>query len=372
MVKKITKEIIILGIVFLFISLSNFYGIMIHGWNENATFYAIRLITLIFSGYVLGKISFYLYGKDVKSLLDFYLKCYFILALIGFAIFILFPDSSSFWIFLEKYHIQYVGDPHFKRFISPYFDPNFYGIIACIPFIFSLSLGQFKKEFKYQFLSWFFLVSLILTGSRSGIGSFLILLFYLFFNSNNVMRILRNLKLTLILVIMFIVIVVWNLSQTMFFLERSINIHADPSATSRFSDFQFGVEIFKNYPIFGLGYNYLILFTREHTGLSALHSSILVNLISFGVIFFSIIMAIFIVWWINLNKKCKKLKKDDLFISQLGRRMLFYLLIVVFFSSQFNHCLFYPFWLIPMIALFTYLSSYANESLKNHSFRISE
>ena len=99
-----------------------------------------------------------------------------------------------------------------------------------------------------------------------------------------------------------------------------------------------------------MGYHFLSPFAKEEFRLSTMDSSLLNTLIHFGFLGFSVILSLFLLWsrsqWVNF---CR-IKEKNPSLYNLFKMMYAYLILMIFFTSQFNNCLYYPFWLIPVIA----------------------
>lgn len=309
---------------FFFIAITVFsttYGSFLHGFDSISVFYAIKLSFMIMAGVVIGEILHQRYG--LEECLDFFLRTFTVLLLIGGVIFFVFPKAHLFFAYIENFGIRFYGDPHERRFISPLFDPNYYAAVACLPLI----LSWIRKKY---LLSFFFLLSILLTFSRSGIATCFVLLLF------------RGKNLPL-----FILGVLFG---TIFFYEeiasfwgRIVHIAADESALARLDTFKTGAAFFLRHPFFGVGYHYSSPLFFAEFGRLAPDSSILITLIDFGLIptLFFLFCAFF--WSI------RKLQSSSLF-----NWLYAYLILCIFFTSQFNNLLYYQYWLIPMIALFTF------------------
>ncbi len=336
---------------------SNLWGIMLHGFDLKSFIYSIRLIAMIFSATVLGKIAFLRYGNDLISFFHFFLKTYAMTTLLGFLIFFTFISSEGLWVFLKKFHIVFWGDPHIKRFVSPYFDPNFYSAIACIPLLQSLLLRQYTKKNNYYFLSFFFLLSILLSWSRSGIATLAFLsccILFSFLKSSQFFKIYpSHFGYTIFSLGLLMLLPFFFMDQISFFLDRFLHMNSDDSALGRLFSFQLGWDLFREHPLFGVGYNYLSIFSTQY---SSVDSSLLSTLVYFGLIPFLTAFLLFFFWSYNHFHAINAIKKENPFLHRSFRLFYCYLCIIVFFSCHFNNLLYYQFWLIPMISIFSYFS----------------
>ncbi len=300
------------------ILLSTLYGALLSGFELSPFLYAVKFIAMIGAGVILGETL--LKQKNI----DYFLFVFSAVLILGAIIFFVFPKAHLFFALLDGYGIRFEGDPHLKRFISPFFDPNYYAAIACIPFL--LALSRSKK-----ILASLFALSILLTFSRSGIATLILL------------TVFHLRKIPYILIGAAIV--------TFFFWEelgvRFLEIGQDPSAFARLETFRDGVDLFWEHAFFGFGYHYMAPIFFEEWGRLSPDSSLLITLVDFGLLP-TLAFALYGTFW---SLKHFQKKQDPLF-----RPLYFYLIICIFFTSQFNNLLYYPYWLIPMIALFTYLT----------------
>jgi O-antigen ligase len=318
-----------MGVLF-FIVLSTLYGIGLHGFDLTSILYGIKLCAMISSAVVVGEVLAKRYS--LESCLRFFMGLFSIIVLIGFGIFFVFPKAHLFFSFLDQYGIHFYGDPHERRFISSFLDPNYYAVIACLGLLITLYLRK-------HFLASIFLMSILLTFSRSGIATCCLL--FLFFP--------RRWGLFLVVAILGGVLF-W--SQTHFFWERLLSFGEDPSALARLETWQLGIQLFWERPLFGIGYHFLApVFEQEMNRLST-DSSFLITLIDFGLIPTLLFLGLGALW--TIHSWYRLVKSHRQFFAYLW----IYLMICLVFTSQFNNLLYYQYWLIPMIALFTFLTSY--------------
>jgi hypothetical protein len=358
---------------------SSLYGAALNGFDLGATFYAIRLILLIVCGFQVGEIFFNRFGD---SLLSFYKAInyyYTIQAIFGFCIYIAFRDSQLLWAFLGRLGVSYGGDPHIGRFVSVYLDPNFYSVIAIIPLIAMLRLVRLSPSKKNYSCLVIVLLSFLFTWSRSGMATLFILLFYLLYNRMAKFRtILIGCKILLsifIVLLSAIIIVAWRFNDATFFFLRLIGFSVDKSAIGRWDSFKSGLEILYQHPILGVGYNYLRKYLAEGSH-SSIDSSVLSTFVNFGPVVSMLFICVLVIYLYKFIRSCESVKIKNREICFVGNIYSVYLLTVIMFSSLFNNILYYQFWLIPMVAIYTYLSLcikklrviYSEESIKPFSF----
>ncbi len=305
------------------IALSTLYGVILNGFDLVSVMYSCKLMAMIISGVVLGE----LITKEQM------LRIFTYVLIIGGLIFFLFPKAHLFFQLLEGYGVRFIGDPHERRFISPFLDPNYYGAIACIPLILSYHL---KK--KGLFL--LFLTSILLTFSRSGIttATFLSMGFLL------AHRWKIRVKISSMVTFLGLVGVSLFYSRDIgCLIERTLHFLEDPSALSRFESIKTGLSYFILRPFFGVGHNYVSFLFTEDLQTHVLDSSLLFILINFGLIPTLAFAAYGLFWTLQHIQR-----------GVFGW-LYIYLLICILFTSLFNHLLFFPYWLIPMVGLFTHL-----------------
>jgi len=345
--QKMLMAVLSIGVLF-----SCFYGSIYSGFELKAFIYALRLVCMLWSGVLLGSLFFKKFQDDINAFLAFFLKAYLAALVLGLGIYFLFPSAGQFWEFLSENNIVFHGDPHSSRFVSVYFDPNFYAAIACIPFLISVTLFGSTRSMKYLLYAGLFGFSILLTWSRSGFATFLLVLaIYLVHKLNGLLRgYFRRLSffLTFVLLLSIPIIIYFNNSAFEFFTDRVINILEDGSAFARWETFKDALSVIQEYPCWGVGYNYLAC--KE----VRVDSSILLLLASFGIIPFIAIFGSLAFFLVRGLQKSFCMASGPL--ASAYRMFCGYLAVIVFFSSFFNNLLFYQFWLIPVLVLFTYFS----------------
>jgi len=313
------SHLLVLGI-----ALSSIYGAVLNGFDWVSSLYALKLIGMIGAAVVLGE-----FFSSQEELVQFFLRLFCGITLLGFVIFIVFPKADRFFLILEDFGIQFYGDPHMRRFISPFFDPNYYAAIACFPLLLSL----LNRRFGFFAL---FLLSIALTFSRSGIATCGLLLIIALFRENGRLSWKWLLPLGLCLFPLLF-------PEELFHLwRRTFHLLEDPSALARLQTFNVAFAFFWEHPFFGVGYHYLSKIFEEVFGRLSPDSSVLVALINFGLIPCLLLILSAIWWMVNhaQKKTCFSL-------------VYFYVAICILFTSLFNNLLFYPYWLIPIGAFLT-------------------
>ena len=342
----------------LFLALSSVYGAMLNGFSASALFYSVRLLLLLASGLTAGYYLFSIFKGDLLKVVNYFLGTYLCVALLAFVIYVTFPDSRDLWTFLRGFGVEFFGDPHQRRLVSSYFDPNYYGAIAVFPFTLSVLAYQRVWKTRYLLLAGLFAVSVVLTGSRSGIATLAAVVGV--FALSGVLHLVtkRRVKRSLLIVIpaalfLFALASPVYLNALTRTWSRIAALSTDASAQARFSSFELGFSLFAEQPIFGVGYNYLLIYAQRARGLTSLDSSLQVILVNFGAVGTLFIAALVFWWGVTLWRRFSG--GGQTFAFRCTRYFLLYLFVVIVFTSQFNNVLFYQFWLFPVLALATYL-----------------
>lgn len=296
------------------------YGALLHGFDLASSLYALKLIGMIGAGVALGE-----QFASRRELGAFLLKVFGRVVALGYFIFFVFPKAHLFFSLLEGYGVHFHGDPHMRRFISPFFDPNFYAAIACIPLILSWQAKRWPL-FGAIFLS------IVLTFSRSGIATAFSLLLAM------LLSVRWKLNGQGLLFVLLLALPAFFPQEIFHLIARSVEMGSDPSALARLETFRFAIESFCEHPFFGTGYHYLSSSFYEASGRLSPDASMLILLTDFGLIPVLVMAFGACIWLIN------HFQRDLLF---------FYLAICILFTSLFNNLLLYPYWLIPVVAILT-------------------
>jgi O-antigen ligase len=356
----IAKVISSLGFVISIILLSFFSGALRDGFQLVPFSYAFRLILLLIASFVFGYSLYKIEGSRLVKVLQRFSVIYLCLALVGFTFYVAFPDSVRLWELLDSYGIRFNGDPHQRRLLSSYFDPNFYAAIACIGVFTSLLAYHYSCQLRYILISLVIVMSIMLSSSRSGIATLFAVLLFVAFRVCK--HILSKGKFSLRFSVILPLLLLGLIALAPIYTEpvgRAWQriIQPDESAQIRLRSFQTGQDLFSIAPIFGLGYNYLAVYAQElRDGLSSVDSSPQATLINFGILG-TFLLILCIAWFfVRLYVRIRKLPEQ---IKRPYQLVLWYLnsyvLIIVIFSSQFNNVIYYQFWLFPVIALYSYL-----------------
>ncbi len=360
---SISRAYLWLSFFALIVLASSFYGLCLHGYSTSCFFHAIRLILLSLSSFIIGKMFYKKYNDDFLRFFHVLIKVYCWNLGLGFVLYVLFPDARFLWYALASIGILFQGDPHTGRFVSPYFDPNFWAAIGCIPCLALYNLDQWSWRDKIIFC--LISLSIFCSFSRSGIGTYIFLFAILTFIDRLNVKFYSLRKYSFLILGIFasaiLLLGVLRYDELSFFLHRSINIKQEHSALSRLNSFKFGVELVEEFPLLGVGYNYLSDKINEGlnegvVGWGSLDSSMLTILATFGLVISFLFFLLFVVWsWFSFVRfRSVSQGSDELY--NCFRSYYIYLLVVIFFSSHFNNILLYPFWLMPIVSMFTYFS----------------
>lgn len=249
------------------------------------------------------------------------------IAILGLFQIIFFPDlgflSQSGW------------DPHVFRVASTFLDPNFTGIFLGITLIILVK----EKKINY-YLMIPVIVAFLLTFSRSSL-LFLTISLMAFYT---ITKFKKYLVLMVISVVLFSIIFL-SYQQT---VATPKGIDRVQSAKFRANSWTEGLIIFKENPLFGVGFNaykyallkYNLVNPQEldSRGSTTNDSSFLHILTTTGLIGF----ALYLLFIFNLLKTFK--------FNYFGN-LLFSILIGLIFSSLFINSLFYPFILVPILLI---------------------
>lgn len=355
LVKYLKKEYLYITLFFSFLIANFIYGSIINGFEVLPLLYSIRLILTILSTITIGFAFYIKYGHRSFNFFDKILSMYMIVVTVSSLLFVAFPDSNQLWNFLASFGILFDGDPHQRRFISIYFDPNYYGAIAVIPAIFSLNNFKKTQNNKYLVYLCIIIVSIILTVSRSGVATLILYFGYEGFIWFKTLLLSKKIQRKSIyysifgLVIVIVLYILFN-DNILRLVERVATTTSDTSAYARFTSYIFGMEIIYEYPLMGIGYNYLSEIARSTRGLTSVDSSIQAMVINFGIIGFLIFASIIV----KITTKISK-KSSTGYEKSMMKSLNIYLFVIILFTSNFNNLLFYQFWLIPMMVIYAYL-----------------
>jgi O-antigen ligase len=248
-----------------------------------------------------------------------------VFTLLGFFQFVFFKDLS----FLE----QYGWDPHVSRLVSTTLDPNYTGGLLVIFSTISISFFLYKKKIFYLFLTAIFTVALFLTFSRSSYLSYL--------TAMSLIGIIKSPKIIIIAFFLFLFSFIFFASVR----ERIIGAFLiDKTANARIESWQKAIVIFRERPVFGVGFNAYRYAQAQHgfvmtdTGGgghsgAGVDSTFLLVAATTGLVGFSL----YIGWLATIFNQLKKnYKKSPINLAVFAS---FFAILV---HTQFVNSLFYP------------------------------
>lgn len=344
----------------LIIWLSFAWGTFLNGFDSKSCMYAIRLGLQLLAGTIGGDVLFRLYQHEPRRALSYFLRIYLALLAFGAAIFTLFPESTRLWAVLSRFGVTFLGDPHVYRFYSTYLDPNFYAAIAIIPVLLALALHRMTRLARYQVGAILFIVSILLSGSRSGIVTALLVLLALNLRKASFLWTLKVSKRAVAsaaaALIGLLCLSPLYLASVTRMMNRLVGMQSDGSALQRLKSFLYGVGVFAEHPIMGVGYNYLAFRTAVDAGSQKLDSSVLYIVTNFGLMMTWVLMLLFVLWLVNVSRRFSLALPSQRYLVLLFKSLLVYVVICLVFAGQFNNLIFYQFWLLPIVMVLAYLS----------------
>lgn len=278
----------------------------------------------------LGLFLFVLFNfKEEKKKLDI-LNCLIgiitVVGIFGWFQYFFLPDFRPFKI---------LGwDDHLFRLISTYLDPTFTGIILVFGLLITLVKYEVKKKSILLLLVLYFLMTIAFTYSRASylalVGG---LLFYQFWKK-------KYLVPFLVIVIFSIIIVLLPRPSS-----EGVQLERTQSIYGRFRSYSEGLSIFKNNPVFGVGFNnycyakqiYLKSDDLASHACSGSDSSLLNILVTTGVVGF----IIFVRMLVSIYKRVKNDMYGTVFVICS---------ISLFIHSFFSNSLFYT-WVLSLMAI---------------------
>lgn len=356
---RITTYLLILN------SLSLIVGIMKFGFDSTAITYNIRLSALIFSSYVAGLSLYSIYKLNHEKLFESFVKLYVIVTFFGFILLAAFPDSTKLWIKLASLGVNFIGDPHQSRLISPYLDPNYFGTIIVLPIVISLFLRRITGEKKYAIFSLIMLIALALSFSRSGISLFVIIIaigalaWATKISSRKGLFISKKTAgLVFIGLIAVFVFALFFDDQVSRLTGRFTNLSSDKSASSRLMSFETGFNLISSEPILGHGYNFSL--TKLELKYAKTDSSMQVFIISYGILGALATAVCFLYWATKVLRGLKsKAIHQARSLPGVFLATIIYISASLLWAGNFNLIIFYPFWLFPILSILVYFEHVA-------------
>ncbi|MBI2032509.1 MAG: O-antigen ligase family protein [Candidatus Levybacteria bacterium] len=295
--------------------------------------YLVRFMSYISILFVFSYLSKEFREKKLQTILLF---SGFLFILLGFFQTFLYPNLRN---------LYYAGwDEHLYRFFSSFLDPNFAGAFLVLYFIFVLGLFLNQTEGKKKnLLSGLLLltfISIFTTFSRSAYIMLLISFFIFLFTK-------KRRKELIIAIVGFLILFLIFFSNSLF--GEGTKLLRTASISARFESAEKAIQIFKENPIFGIGFNSYKYAQEKHNFLvnkglkirsaAGTDNSFLFILATSGVVgFFAFVYLIFSLLRFSL-------KKGD------RGKVLFVSIIALGVGSLFNNLIFYPFILLWMLIL---------------------
>lgn len=189
--------------------------------------YLVRLFTYsLFPIFVFNN-----FKKDKSLVINSALFVVFVVAIFGWLQYLLAPDLRLLKILN--------WDDHYYRLVGTFLDPGFTAII--------LVLGSILALYKKKYLAFTFLSFTVLyTYSRAGYLALFVSLFYYFLKT-------KKLKHFLFLFVWMLVIGYWLLPGRAG--GEGVKLTRTSTISARLLNYQQSIEIFKNSPVIGVGYN---------------------------------------------------------------------------------------------------------------------
>lgn len=323
----------------------------IRGLLYNLRFTIFLFYTSIFAKYISKHFAY----RRVENciILAFTIVCF-----VGFLQLIFFPVAYDFYALFWKIGVYWPNaDPHIGRLLSTYLDPNYLSSCLLIPVY--LLIKRIVSERKSRTVNILLLVitviAILLTKSRSGfLGLAIIAVMHLisWLFSKKVPFYAK-----MLIVAIFIAFPIFMLTSNIGVIVRLRSGVSDGSSTARFDSWKMGLQIFKNNPIFGIGYNMTGAYKSKFSlpiadsTVNGMDSSLIMILSCSGILGFSL----YLIYFFKLFSNRK--------ISLTYKSLMAAGLVI----CNFNQLLFYQFWLVlTSILLYDEISTKKYSVLSKH------
>lgn len=288
--------------------------------------YYVRLLSYLSFSMVLVKLV-KLNKKFKKLLLNSLFLISLFVSFLGWIQYLFLPDVRWLKIF--------GWDDHLYRMIGTFLDPGFLGIILTLAFLLSLFYYLKEKQRRHFFLSIILLFSVAFTYSRASFLSLVVGTLIAGF-------VMKNIKKSMLFVLLF--------GGLIFFLPRpsseGVKLERIYSIDSRIENYKTTYQIFKQNPLFGVGFNNLCSYKNNFLNIekkfshscSGSDSSILFLFATTGIV------GVFLIF---------KIIKDfvkRLAVSDFQTKIFLVSFFALFVHSQFTNSLFYP-WVMGWFAI---------------------
>lgn len=230
-----------------------------------------RTVLLFFGALVLSGIAALNFDDAYNRIFDYFkiIVFYFILILtirderdlrnflIAYiAIMFIYLSKSSWEFFVHDRHFYRMGIKRMLGIDNTYGDPNAFAasIIYSLPFLWAMMRAQFEGKWIKRLLWAYGLLSIvcvIYTGSRSAMVTALLFFFMVGLGTSR--------KFLSVIGMVFLVLTIWMFmpekyqARFMSSFESGINQSADESAAGRTYTLKRGVDMFKEFPVLGVG-----------------------------------------------------------------------------------------------------------------------
>ncbi|MDO8260309.1 MAG: O-antigen ligase family protein, partial [Candidatus Magasanikbacteria bacterium] len=174
-------------------------------------------------------------------------------AVFGWVQFFAFPDIKPFFV--------YGWDMHLFRLVGTFLDPTFLGLIIVFGLLLSINRFIDSREKKYLLIILFLLMSLAFTYSRASYLAFLGGIFVIAFAEK---------KFRKMMVLAAALLVFALLLPTA--KNHSIELTRSFSVIARLDNYKDTIEVFKKFPVFGVGFNNLCIARNKYIGLESFAS----------------------------------------------------------------------------------------------------
>ncbi|MEK7169148.1 MAG: O-antigen ligase family protein [Patescibacteria group bacterium] len=270
----------------------------------NSVLYLVRLVSY-------SLVAVYISNYYKKTIINSYLlilSC--TAAVLGWLQYLLYPDLTS---------LKYLGwDDHLLRMIGTFLDPTFLGLILVLGIIIAI-------QYKYKKIVYFLLFSLAFTYSRS---SYLVASLFLLFKQKYI---------ALIFFVLVILVLPKNIGEGTT-LTRTVG------GNSKLINYQETIEIVKQSPVFGVGFNNICSARQKYLNdtnstshaCNGADSSILFMMATTGIVG-TILFLSFVL----------QVTSSPILLSSF---------LIIILHSVFSNSLFYPhimFWLFTLVGLQT-------------------
>lgn len=263
----------------------------------------------------------------------------------------------QYFLYPALRNLIYLGwDEHLYRMFSSFLDPNFVGIFFVLYFLFILYFFFCNRIILLSLILITVLPAIFLTYSRSAILSLFI----------GVFTFLLLLKKRKILIIFSVILVIMLILSTQFLQSEGTNLFRKTSTQARIDSSIQAIEIIKNHPVLGVGFNayryaqyrYGFLggedWQKSHSG-AGTDNSFLFVLATTGILGF---IAYMFLWHKILEEMLNQVEHDrknkrKQFQPTLNT-VLLSSIVALFTSAFFINSLFYPFlmqWIWILVGL---------------------